>query len=92
MPVPTTRDPFQPTDLSLAPPQDPAHAPFAAIQAGSLLETEPPDHTRIEQAVHDAFTPRHVRALRARIDGIVRERIEALEARHLDAAPTSSAV
>ncbi len=68
-------------DPSLAPPSDPAHAPFAAIQAGSLLEIEPPDHTRIKQAVQDVFTPRHVRALSERIDRIVLERIEALEAR-----------
>ncbi len=66
---------------SLAPRKDPAHAPFAAIQAGSLLEIEPPDHTRIKQAVQDVFTPRHVKALRERIDAIVGERIEALEAR-----------
>ncbi|TVR86067.1 MAG: cytochrome P450 [Trueperaceae bacterium] len=72
---------IDPADASHAPPPDPAHAPFAAIQAGSLLEIEPPDHTRIKQAVHDVFTPRHVRALRERIDAIVRERIDALEAR-----------
>jgi len=41
----------------------PEHAPFDDIQGGSLLELEPPDHTRIRAAVQDAFTPRHVRAL-----------------------------
>ena len=48
-------------------PDDPSFAPFARIQAGSLLEIEPPDHTRIKQAVHDVFTPKHVRELSQRI-------------------------
>ena len=60
---------------------DPAHAPFAAIQAGSLLEIEPPDHTRVKQAVHDVFTPKHVRALRGRIEALVTELLDALDAR-----------
>lgn len=45
----------------------PEHAAFDAVQEGSLLELEPPDHTRIRTAVQDAFTPRHVRALEGRI-------------------------
>lgn len=51
-------------------PPDPAHAPFDRIQQGSLLEIEPPDHTRIKQVVHDVFTPRHVRALAKRIEAL----------------------
>ena len=77
---------IDPADASNAPPPDPAHAPFAAIQAGSLLEIEPPDHTRIKQAVHDVSTPRHVRALRERIDAIIRERIDALARLELQSA------
>ena len=46
---------------------DPAHAPFDDIQDGSLLELEPPDHTRIKTAVQDVFTPKHVRALEDKI-------------------------
>jgi unspecific monooxygenase len=46
---------------------NPAHASFAAIQKGSLLEVEPPDHSRIRAVVHQAFTPRHVRVLAGRI-------------------------
>ena len=48
--------------------QNPAHAPFDAVQEGSLLELEPPDHTRVRGAVHAAFTPRHVRGLEARVE------------------------
>ncbi len=46
---------------------EPTHAPFDAIQDGSLLELEPPDHTRIKTAVQDVFTPKHVRALEDKI-------------------------
>ena len=46
---------------------EPAHAPFDDIQDGSLLELEPPDHSRIKTAVQDVFTPKHVRALEDKI-------------------------
>jgi cytochrome P450 len=62
-------------------PPDPAHAPFDRIQAGSLLEIEPPDHTRIKQVVHDVFTPRHVRALGERIEALCRRQAGALAER-----------
>jgi len=68
-------------DPALARASVPEHAPFDAIQAGSLLEIEPPDHTRIKQAVQDVFTPRHVRALQPRIEAIVEGRMVALAAR-----------
>jgi cytochrome P450 len=60
---------------------DPARAPFDAIQAGSLLEIEPPDHTRVKQVVHAIFTPKHVRALRARIEGLVEHQLDTIAAR-----------
>jgi cytochrome P450 len=69
------------TPASERPPANPAHAPFDAIQAGSLLEIEPPDHTRVKQVVHDVFTPRHVRALRARIEALVEGLLDGLETR-----------
>lgn len=62
-------------------PPNPEHAPFDRIQAGSLLEIEPPDHTRIKQVVHDVFTPRHVRALGDRIEALARRQADALSAR-----------
>ena len=49
---------------------NPAHAPFDAVQRGSLLEIEPPDHTRVRGAVHAAFTPRHVRVLSGRVEAL----------------------
>jgi cytochrome P450 len=62
------------------PPLNPEHAPFHAIQEGSLLEIEPPDHTRIREVVHSAFTPKHVRALRTRIEALCRRLADDLEA------------
>jgi cytochrome P450 len=59
---------------------DPEHAPFHAIQEGSLLEIEPPDHSRIREVVHAAFTPKHVRALRGRIEALCRLLADDLEA------------
>ncbi len=46
---------------------NPGHAAFDDVQDGSLLELEPPDHTRIRTAVQDVFTPKHVRALEGKI-------------------------
>lgn len=51
-------------------PPNPEHAAFDAIQHGSLLELEPPDHTRIRQVVHEVFTPKHVRQLSDKIAAI----------------------
>jgi cytochrome P450 len=60
---------------------NPAHAPFDAIQQGSLLELEPPDHTRIRSAVQGVFTPRYVRALEGRIATLCEALADALAAR-----------
>jgi cytochrome P450 len=61
------------------PTKNPAHAPFDAIQAGSLLEIEPPDHSRIRTVVHEAFTPKHVRALKGRIEALCERLVDELE-------------
>lgn len=60
---------------------NPTHAPFDDIQEGSLLELEPPDHTRIKTAVQDVFTPRHVRALEGKITAICNRLAENLSAK-----------
>ena len=61
------------------PEPNPAHAAFDAIQAGSLLEIEPPDHTRIRQVVHAAFTPRHVRELEGKVEALCARLADRLE-------------
>ncbi|MEX2502670.1 MAG: cytochrome P450, partial [Trueperaceae bacterium] len=68
------------TDAAPKLPSDQRYAPFARIQAGSLLEIEPPDHTRIKQVVHDVFTPKHVRDLSERIRLLAARQAERLAA------------
>jgi unspecific monooxygenase len=67
------------------PEPDPAHEAFHAIQAGSLLEIEPPDHTRIRTVVHAQFTPKHVRALEGKIAALCERLADRLEAEGVDA-------
>ncbi len=55
---------------------NPEHAAFDAIQDGSLLELEPPDHTRIRQVVHEVFTPKHVRLLSSKIQDISKKMVD----------------
>src|SRR5215471_7006755 len=45
----------------------------------SMLDRDPPDHTRLRRLVSKAFTPRAVEALRPRITGLVDEMLEAAE-------------
>ena len=66
-------------DPSERAPANPEHGPFDGIQRGSILELEPPDHTRIRGVVHEAFTPRHVRALEGKIEALCRELVDRLE-------------
>jgi cytochrome P450 len=61
-------------------PLNPGHGPFHAIQEGSLLEIEPPDHTRIREVVHSAFTPKHVRGLQRRVEELCARLADELEA------------
>lgn len=60
---------------------NPGHAAFDDVQDGSLLELEPPDHTRIRAAVQDVFTPKHVRALEGKIARLCDRLAEGLAAR-----------
>ena len=46
-----------------------------------MLFMDPPDHTRLRSLVSKAFTPKMVERLRARIQEIVDERLDAVEAR-----------
>ncbi|HWH32750.1 MAG TPA: cytochrome P450 [Egibacteraceae bacterium] len=51
-------------------PQD-FYAPWNLVNVHSMLEMEPPDHTRLRGLVAREFTPRRVEALRAHIGGLV---------------------
>jgi cytochrome P450 len=45
-------------------------------RARSMLDRDPPDHTRLRRLVSKAFTPRAVEALRPRITGLVEEMLD----------------
>ncbi|UVS80913.1 Cytochrome P450 [Actinokineospora sp. UTMC 2448] len=52
---------------------------FAAELAAHMLNTDPPDHTRLRKLVNRAFTVRGVEGLRPRILEITRELLDAME-------------
>lgn len=54
-------------DLDGAVKPDP-HTPFGWLHTHSLMEKEPPDHTRLRGLVNKAFTPARVEALRPLIE------------------------
>ena len=62
-------------------PSNPEHTAFNNIQLGSLLEIEPPDHTRIKVVMQDVFTPKRVRSLESKIVALVNRLIDDLESR-----------
>ncbi len=56
-------------------------APFHAIERHSLLELEPPDHTRLRGLVNRAFVSRQVERLRPRITELAHRLIDGFVAR-----------
>lgn len=63
-------------------PPIPDHAaPFYAFEANSMLEREPPAHTRLRGLVNRAFLSRHIERLRPRIASLAHELIDGFEAR-----------
>src|SRR5208337_3053778 len=63
-------------------PSPKAHlAPFDALERHSILEMEPPEHTRLRNLVNRAFVSRQVEKLGPRIAALAHERIDAFEPR-----------
>lgn len=64
----------------IAPPLDAPHlAPWRAVEAASMLEREPPVHTRLRALVTRAFVARRVEELRPRIRALAGMLISAFE-------------
>jgi cytochrome P450 len=65
------REPVTPREI-------PDHlAPFYAVEAHSMLELEPPRHTRLRSLVLRAFTNRRIKALAPEIEALTAELIDA---------------
>ncbi|WP_209596094.1 cytochrome P450 [Ruegeria sp. HKCCSP351] len=65
--------------------QGPAHlAPWLAIEAHSLLEAEPPRHTRLRALVMRAFTSREISALQPSIESLCHSLIQTFPNTHFD--------
>jgi cytochrome P450 len=62
-------------------PHDPRWKPFWRVEKHSLLELEPPDHTRLRRLVSQAFTVRAVEAMREAARTQARALLEGLEDR-----------
>ena len=56
-------------------------AQFEVSRIGSLLEIEPPDHTRVKDVFHQTFTPKRVRELSAKVTALCEGLVDDLEAR-----------
>ena len=72
-------------------PGEPAEAPrtvpgrlaaFHAVNRDSMLEREPPVHTRLRTLVNRAFVARHIERLRPRISALAHELIDRMEHAH----------
>ncbi len=69
-------------------PAIPAHlAPFYAVEAHSMLELEPPRHTRLRSLVLRAFTSRRIAALAPEITQLSHDLIDALPPGPFDLLP-----
>lgn len=69
-------------------PAIPGHlAPFYAVEAHSMLELEPPRHSRLRSLVLRAFTSRRIAALEPEIAALTNALIDALPAGEFDLLP-----
>ena len=53
--------------------------PFYAFEAGSLLELEPPDHTRLKRLINKAFISRQIETLRPKMAELAHQLIDGFE-------------
>lgn len=60
---------------------------FDAIEANSMLELEPPVHTRLRTLVNRAFVSRQVERLRPRIEALANELVDRFEPNGVDLLP-----
>ena len=67
-----------------APPVPPHLAPFYAVEAHSMLELEPPRHTRLRGLVLRAFTSRRIAALAPEIAALSHQLVDVLPAGEFD--------
>jgi len=69
-------------------PNIPAHlAPFYAVEAHSMLELEPPRHTRLRRLVLHAFTSRRIKALAPGITALCHDLIDGFAPGPVDLIP-----
>jgi cytochrome P450 len=54
---------------------------FEVSRDGSLMEIEPPDHTRIKDVFHQTFTPKRVRELSSKIHTLCNRLVDGLQGR-----------
>jgi cytochrome P450 len=69
------------------PPVAPHLAPFYAVEAHSMLELEPPRHTRLRGLVLRAFTSRRIRAMAPEVTALCHQLIDAFPEGGLDLLP-----
>lgn len=60
-------------------PPPPEYTPFYKLSEHSMFDKEPPEHTRLRSLVHKVFTPRRVENLRAHIQEIADNLLDAVE-------------
>ncbi|MER8546645.1 cytochrome P450 [Mesorhizobium sp. M1169] len=72
--------------------QDRTHlSAFDGIEANSMLELEPPVHTRLRMLVNRAFVSRQVERLRPRVEALANELIDRFEPGGVDLLPAFAA-
>lgn len=65
----------------LAPDERAQLQPFEQHFTGGLINSDPPDHTRLRTLINKAFSPRMVEQLRGRVATLVNEFLDAVQAR-----------